>query len=96
MKPIISLLAVLCSLPFFPRETMAINVDTTGIAALNRETVTRSRVMDIVGMLCDVYGPKPTFSPALARTESYLEKCMKDLGLQNMHGENWDPAGRSW
>jgi hypothetical protein len=58
-------------------------------AALNR-----SQIMDMVGCLTDVTGPRLTGSPNLRRAEEYARDKLRDWGVANAHLESWGPFGR--
>jgi len=60
-------------------------------AALNH-----SQIMDMVGYLSDVTGPRLTGSPNLKRAEEYARDELRDWGLANAHLEAWGPFGRGW
>jgi len=60
-------------------------------AALNH-----SQIMDLVGYLTDVAGPRLTGSPNLKRAEEYALGKLREWGLANAHLEPWGPFGRGW
>jgi hypothetical protein len=60
-------------------------------AALNH-----SQIMDMVGYLSDVTGPRLTASPNLKRAEEYARDKLREWGLVNAHLEAWGPFGRGW
>jgi len=60
-------------------------------AALNH-----SQIMDMVGYLTDVTGPRLTGSPNLKRAEEYARDKLREWGLENAHLEAWGPFGRGW
>lgn len=60
-------------------------------AALNH-----SQIMDIVGYLTDVTGPRLTGSPNLKKAEEYARDKLREWGLANAHLEGWGPFGRGW
>jgi hypothetical protein len=55
-----------------------------------------SQVMDIVGYLTDVAGPRLTGSPNLKRAEEYARDRLREWGLASAHIESWGPFGRGW
>ena len=55
-----------------------------------------SQIMDIVGYLTDVSGPRLTGSPNLRRAEEYARDKLRDWGVANAHLESWGPFGRGW
>lgn len=60
-------------------------------AALNH-----SQIMDLVGYLTDVTGPRLTGSPNLKRAEEYARDKLREWGLADAHLEAWGPFGRGW
>jgi hypothetical protein len=60
-------------------------------AALNH-----SQIMDMVGYLTDVVGPRLTGSPNLMRAEQYSRDKLREWGLANARLEAWGPFGRGW
>jgi carboxypeptidase Q len=60
-------------------------------AALNH-----SQIMDMVGQLTDVIGPRLTGSPNLKRAEEYARDQLRKWGVANAHLEPWGPFGRGW
>ncbi|HKW33113.1 MAG TPA: M20/M25/M40 family metallo-hydrolase [Candidatus Acidoferrum sp.] len=60
-------------------------------AALNH-----SQIMDTIGYLADVIGPRLTGSPNLKRAEEYARDKLREWGLANAHLEAWGPFGRGW
>ena len=55
-----------------------------------------SQIMDMVGYLTDVSGPRLTGSPNLRRAEEYARDKLRDWGVANAHLESWGPFGRGW
>ncbi len=55
-----------------------------------------SQIMETVGYLSDVCGPRLTGSPNLKRAEEYARDKLREWGLANAHLEAWGPFGRGW
>jgi carboxypeptidase Q len=55
-----------------------------------------SQIMEMVGYLTDVTGPRLTGSPNLKRAEDYAQDKLRDWGVANAHLESWGPFGRGW
>jgi len=55
-----------------------------------------SQIMDVVGYLTDVTGPRLTGSPNLKRAQEYARDRLRGWGLGNAHLEGWGPFGRGW
>jgi carboxypeptidase Q len=60
-------------------------------AALNH-----SQIMNMVGYLTDIAGPRLTGSPNLKLAEEYARDKLREWGLVNAHLEAWGPFGRGW
>jgi carboxypeptidase Q len=76
----------------FPQEKLDLDAaNRIRDAALNH-----SQIMDMVGYLTDVTGPRLTGSPNLKRAEEYARDKLREWGLANAHLEAWGPFGRGW
>ena len=71
-------------------------VDTTAIAAIKDEALNHSQVMQTLSYLCDVYGPRLTWSPEYKQAAQWASGKLKEWGLQDVHFENWAPLGKGW
>jgi carboxypeptidase Q len=60
------------------------------------EELKRSQVMEMVGYLTDVIGPRLTGSPNLRKAQEYALTRTRSWGLSNSHLEAWGPFGRGW
>ena len=67
------------------------------VAKIRAEGLERSQVMDIVGYMSDVLGPRLTASPSMRKAQEWAQMKMGEIGLQNIvferageHGANWD------
>ena len=58
-------------------------------AALNH-----SQIMEMVGYLTDVTGPRLTGSPNLKKAQEYALEKLRGWGLGDAHLEAWGPFGR--
>ena len=79
--------------------TVPATSQTRDLDTLNRiqETaLNHSQIMDMVGYLTDVSGPRLTGSPNLKRAEEYARDKLRDWGIANAHLESWGPFGRGW
>lgn len=70
--------------------------DTGAIAKFQEEGTQRSHVMEVLGYLTDVYGPRLTNSPDIREAGAYVVKTLGAWGLANVHLETWGPFGRGW
>jgi hypothetical protein len=71
-------------------------VDEAAVAKLMDEGINHSEVMDILGWLTDVYGPRLTNSPQVGRASDYAAGKLKEWGLQNVEKHKWGPFGKGW
>lgn len=71
-------------------------VDEAAVAFFAEEGLQRSQVMDHLGWICDVHGPRVTGSPNLRRAQAWAVETFGKLGLQNARTEAWGPFGRGW
>ena len=70
--------------------------DTSAIGKFQDEETQHSRVMEVLGYLTDVYGPRLTNSPNIREAAEYAVKTLTSWGLANVHEETWGPFGRGW
>src|SRR5580692_2199289 len=70
--------------------------DAAVISRLEDEESQRSHVMEVMGYLTDVYGPRLTNSPNIREAADYTVKTLTSWGLANVHEETWGPFGRGW
>jgi hypothetical protein len=70
-------------------------VDADVVARIRHEGLSRSQVMDHVGWLSDVYGPRVTGSPAFAEASAWAMKMLTQWGLVNAHQERF-AFGPGW
>jgi carboxypeptidase Q len=66
------------------------------IVRIKDEGMNRSQVMDTLGYLSDVIGPRLTASPNMKRANEWTRDQLTKWGLQNAHLEAWGPFGRGW
>jgi carboxypeptidase Q len=90
-----ALFAVVVGLPLAADWPNTEKVDLDAIYRIKDEGLQRSKVMEIVSYLTDVYGPRLTGSPNIKEAADWTQKTMRDWGLTNVHLESW-PFGRGW
>jgi hypothetical protein len=66
------------------------------VERIKDEGVNRSRLMETVGHITDVIGPRLTGSAALRRANEWARDRLTQYGLANAHLEPWGPFGRGW
>jgi carboxypeptidase Q len=60
------------------------------------EGMNRSQIMQTLGYLSDVIGPRLTASPGMKRGNDWTRDTLAKWGLANAHLEAWGPFGRGW
>jgi hypothetical protein len=70
-------------------------LDHATIARIRDEGLNRSQVMDHIGWLSDVYGPRLTGGPAIMQASNWTIAKFNEWGLANAHRETW-PFGKGW
>jgi carboxypeptidase Q len=70
--------------------------DLDAASRIRDTALNHSQVMEMVGYLTDVTGPRLTGSPNLKRAEEYARNKLQEWGLENAHLEAWGPFGSSW
>ena len=70
--------------------------EPTVISKFQEEASQHSHVMEVIGYLTDVYGPRLTNSPNIREAGDYAVKTLSSWGLANVHEETWGPYGRGW
>jgi len=63
---------------------------------IKEEGTTHSQVMQTLGYMSDVIGPRLTASPGMKRANDWTRNSLEKWGLQNAHLEAWGPFGRGW
>jgi hypothetical protein len=71
-------------------------VDLDAIYKIKEEGFARSRVMEIMSWLTDVYGPRLTNSPGFRKAGDWAVKEMTSWGLANVKLQPFGPFGRGW
>ena len=70
-------------------------LDYAMLGRIRDEGLGRSRVMDHISWLSDVYGPRLTGSPGLQLSSEWAMKKFTEWGLANVHQERW-VFGKGW
>lgn len=94
MRRIMLLVLVLGSLTGVVAQSPE-KLDLATIARIRDEGLNRSQVMDHVGWLTDVYGPRLTGAPAILQASDWAIRRFSEWGLTNAHRETW-PFGKGW
>ena len=69
--------------------------DPVALAAIRAEALSRSQVMDHIGWLSDVYGPRVTGSPAIEQAREWAMERLRSWGVSNVREERFS-FGRGW
>jgi carboxypeptidase Q len=91
MAPLLALTLAVVALPQAQTEKL----DHAAIARIRDEGLNRSQVMDHIGWLSDVYGPRLTGSPGIMQASDWTIKKLTEWGLTNARRETW-PFGKGW
>jgi hypothetical protein len=96
-KASLVLLGLLLSLRLAAGQAGPDSIDSDALGRLREQALEgpRSKVMEIASALTDLYGPRLTGSPNLARAGDWAMKTMTSWGLTNVHRETF-PFGRGW
>jgi carboxypeptidase Q len=92
---LVAALSVAVSLPLAADWPNTERVDLDAVYRIKEEGLQRSKVMETVSYLTDVYGPRLTGSPNIKEAADWAQKTMREWGLANVHLETW-PFGRGW
>jgi hypothetical protein len=71
-------------------------VDLAVVQRIKKEAFDRSKVMDHLFWLTDVYGPRLTGSPGFQSAANWAVKRLREFGLDNASTRSWGPFARSW
>jgi carboxypeptidase Q len=72
-------------------------IDTAMVSKIKKEGFDNSKVMEILGMLTDVHGPRLTNSPGYKRAADYAKQTLESWGVQNVHFDTWNEEfGKGW
>ena len=71
-------------------------VDLDAIYRLKEEGFERSKVMETLSYLTDVYGPRLTNSPGARAAADWTVRRLEEFGITNAQLEKWGPFGRGW
>jgi len=89
------LLSVVVAFPLAADWPITERVDLDALYRIKDEGLQRSKVMETMSYLTDVYGPRLTGSPNIKEAADWAQKTMREWGLSNVHLETW-PFGRGW
>lgn len=84
-------ISFLC-LPLLAQETVNDELNE----AIRKHGLEQSQVMDLAAWMTDVYGPRLTGSPMLDKATEWAVGRLKEMGMKNVHLDEWGPFGRGW
>ena len=76
-------------------QAPAEKIDLATVARIRDEGLNRSQVMDHIGWLSDVFGPRLTGGPGIMQASDWAIKKFAEWGLADPHRETWS-FGRGW
>jgi carboxypeptidase Q len=88
----VSLLAVVS----LEAQERADRPDLSQVGRIKTEAFDNSQVMETLGYLTDVYGPRLTASKEFREALDWAAKRLESYGIVNVKQEKWGPFGRSW
>ena len=71
-------------------------VDVEMVVKMRDEGFRRSQVMDLAGMMTDVFGPRYANSPSYDRAAAWAKEKLDEWGLDNVALEPWGEYGLAW
>lgn len=87
--------ATIAVLPVAAQFQPADRLDPDVVFRIKDEGLQRSKVMETVSYLTDVYGPRLAGSPEYKEGADWAQKTLRDWGIANVHTEAF-PFGRGW
>jgi carboxypeptidase Q len=96
MRPVRMPIRFLAPLVFLTAAWCQSGADATLVQRIKAEAYDRSKVMEHLSYLSDVYGPRLTASPEFNQAAEWAVNRLREYGLANVHLEPWGPFGRSW
>src|SRR5690606_1762544 len=70
--------------------------DLDALQLIKREAIENSQVMETLGYLTDVHGPRLTNSPIMHAAAEWAQERLRSWGLSNVQLEPWGTFGRGW
>jgi hypothetical protein len=97
-RPLLAAAALVAASALVPVSAQqgAEKIDHDAIYRIKDEGFQRSRVMEILSWLTDVYGPRLTNSPGFRKAGEWAVREMSGWGLARVTLEPFGPFGRGW
>src|SRR5215216_3043421 len=86
---VVSSLTVALVSPVVSAGAQSEKIDTAMVARIRAEGLQRSQVMETLGWLTDVHGPRLTGSPGFEEAGMWAVKRLSTWNLTNVHKERW-------
>jgi hypothetical protein len=97
MKKLFLICTILFSIPFVLCAQQTGPIDAAVLSKLREEGSDRSQVMNILGMLTDMNGPRLTNSPGFKKAAEYCKSTLESWGVEHVHFDYWDEIfGTGW
>ncbi|MGE4222798.1 MAG: hypothetical protein AB7I23_05600, partial [Vicinamibacterales bacterium] len=93
MRRLLPLTMCVCAL--VATTTAQSGLDPATLSRLREEATARSQAYEFVWWLSEVFGPRATGTPALARASDWAMQQFRAWGLANVHQERWR-FGQGW
>lgn len=87
---------LLCLLPFSGIAAAQIRTNEKVLADIKVEGFQHSQIMETLGYLTDVFGPRLTNSQDLKNAKSWMRGKMTSFGFENVQIEPWGTWGEGW
>ena len=94
--PLLAVYLIVCSYTPIIAQLPQEKVDLDAIKRIREGESKESRIMEMVGYLTDVAGPRLTGSPNLGKAQQYALDRLHEWGLEKAHLEAWGQFGRGW
>jgi carboxypeptidase Q len=92
MKQLLTVAGLACLVAITTAQSA---IDLGAISRIKQEALTGSQVMEHVGWMSDVYGPRVTGTPNFLRASEWAMKRFNEWGLANVHQERF-AFGQGW
>jgi hypothetical protein len=89
---VFGLLGVFIPFPLYPRE----KIDHKVMVKIREEGLKRSRVMELMFHMTEVYGPRLAGTEAYLRAARWAKKTFEEFGVKKVEIEPWGEIGLGW
>jgi len=95
ISAVVAILLLAASLATYGQNSPE-KVDLEMMEKIKAEALHHSQIMEMLGYLTDVDGPRLTGSPNIRKAQEDARARLREWGLANAHLEAWGPFGRGW